>query len=304
MNRVVKAVVKAVSLVVVLLVGFSLSAVISGVARPSPTAPPAGTGPPAEAAGLDGLFSLLLLCVLATTAFSWAILRSRFRGWGLVAGVYLAFFGLGTFMPQIESALFLPRHLPPGFVGRLFAMGAMVAGVFAPAAVWIWGRLGRPDGSEGGAPMVRMRAREWAWRTVGLAAVYVALYLLAGYFIAFRNPDVLAYYDDSDPGSFLAQLGKIWTGAPWFFALQFLRGVLWIAFVLPLIVSFRGGRLELALLVGCLYSVWAVMLLAPNPYMPHSVRMSHLVETSSSNLLFGCLVGWALGRGRERTVAG
>jgi hypothetical protein len=42
------------------------------------------------------------------------------------------------------------------------------------------------------------------------------------------------------------------------------------------------------------------MLLAPNPYMPESVRMSHLVETVSSNFVFGCIVGAAFARPRAR----
>ena len=49
---------------------------------------------------------------------------------------------------------------------------------------------------------------------------------------------------------------------------------------------------------GGAFSVWLVMLLAPNPYMPESVRMSHLVETASSNFVFGCIVGAAFARAR------
>ena len=55
-----------------------------------------------------------------------------------------------------------------------------------------------------------------------------------------------------------------------------------------------------ALLVGGAFSVWLVMLLVPNPYMPESVRMSHLVETASSNFVFGCIVGASFARPRER----
>jgi hypothetical protein len=93
---------------------------------------------------------------------------------------------------------------------------------------------------------------------------------------------------------------KVWRTTPWLFPLQALRGVLWVACVLPFIVSFRGRPWELPLLIGCAYSVWLVMLLVPNPYMPESVRMSHLVETASSNFVFGCIVGASFVRPRER----
>jgi len=40
--------------------------------------------------------------------------------------------------------------------------------------------------------------------------------------------------------------------------------------------------------------VMNAQLLLPNPYMPEPVRMAHLVETASSNLIFGFFIGWLL----------
>jgi len=39
-------------------------------------------------------------------------------------------------------------------------------------------------------------------------------------------------------------------------------------------------------------------LLMPNPYMPYDVRMAHLLETGSSDFLFGMFVVWLFGRAR------
>jgi hypothetical protein len=289
---------RIVAVAVVLFVGLSVAATVSGVGRPSPdtSAESAASSPPGDAA--MALLAILLFCVLVATVFSWMILRTGLSGWLLVGAVFLAYFGLGTFLVQIESVVFLPRHLPPGFVTRLFVMGALSGLLFAPAAVWILGRHKRMP-TRGPAPI---RARGVGWlRPACLAAAYVAVYFLAGYFIAYHNPELIAYYDDTDPGSFLAQLSKIWGTAPWLFAFQALRGLLWVAFVMPFLLTFQGRRAELPLLIGCAYAVWAVLLLAPNPYMPESVRMSHLVETVSSNFLFGCLVGAAFARPRRHT---
>ena len=124
---------------------------------------------------------------------------------------------LGTFMLQIESVVFLPRHLPPGFVSRLFAMGAVIGLVAAPAAVWIHRRF-RPSPVGGPVPSgIPSAPEEWIVRLAWLAATYVALYFLAGHFIAYRNPDVVAYYDDSNVGSFPRQMLKVWTATPWLF---------------------------------------------------------------------------------------
>jgi hypothetical protein len=55
----------------------------------------------------------------------------------------------------------------------------------------------------------------------------------------------------------------------------------------------RGAVVEKALAVGSLFAVvMNTSLLLPNPYMPYAVRMVHLVETASSNFVFGVIVGW------------
>ena len=289
---------RVLGLAAVLFLLLPIAAGVSGVARP-PATEASASAAPASPAGM-ALLAPVLLSVLVAVVLSWMIVRSEMFGWKLVAAVFLVYFGLGTFMLQIESVVFLPRHLPPGFVNRLFAMGALIGLLAAPAAVWIHGRF-RPSPVEGRAPSgIPSTPGEWILRLAWLAAVYVALYFLAGHFIAYRNPDVVAYYDDSNVGSFAAQMLKVWRATPWLFALQALRGALWVAFVIPFVVTFRGRPWELPLLIGCAYSVWLVMLLVPNPYMPESVRMSHLVETVSSNFLFGCVVGASFVRSRGR----
>src|SRR5713101_4434720 len=299
MRQTLSLVVRILAVAIVLLVGISVGAVVSGVAQPTPeTLGAASAGSPPADAGMS-FVALLLFCVLVATVFSWMVLRSRLARWPLVGAVFLAYFGLGTLLPQIESVVFLPKQLPPGFVTRLFVMGALSGLVFAPAAAWLLGRRKRAQTPEPARPR---GARVGWWPIAFLAAAYVAVYFLAGYFIAYRNPQLMAYYDDTDAGSFLAQLAKIWATAPWLFALQALRGALWVACVMPFLLTFQGRRLELSLLTGCAYSVWAVMLLAPNAYMPESVRMSHLLETAASNFLFGCLVGATLARGTSDDV--
>jgi hypothetical protein len=288
MRHAVSLVLRVLALTVVLFVGLSVGAVVSGVSQAAATMAPGAT-PPAD----DGqpLGPLLLSCVAISVVFSWSALRVRLVGWRLAGSIFLAVFGLGTFLPQSETAMFLSKHLPSGFVPRLFAMGLVSGAIFSPAVAWI---VRRPrEGPLLEPPPRRVAPIGWPRITL-LAAAYVAAYFLAGYFIAYRNPALVAYYGDTDPGSLLAQVGKVWATVPWLFPFQAVRGMLFVACVAPFILTFLGGRVELALWTGCAYSVWALMLLTPNPYMPATVRMSHLVETATSNFLFGCLVGGLL----------
>jgi hypothetical protein len=301
MRRTVSLGLRILGLALVLLVVLPVVAGLTGVAGAEVSKD--GASAPDSSAG-TAFLALAAFCLLTAAVCSWLIVRSTLFGGRLVAALFLVYFGLGTFLLQVESVIFLPRHLPPGFVPRLFAMGALIALVFAPAAVWIHGRRRPPTGPAPATGGLSLSRAEWALRLACLAAAYVALYFLAGYFIAYRNPEVVAYYDDVAEGSFLAAMHRLWVSMPWIFAVQVLRGVLWVAFVVPFIVSFRGRSWELPLLVGCTYSVWLVGLFAPNPYMPESVRMSHFVETASSNFVFGCLVGASFARARRTEHGG
>jgi hypothetical protein len=301
-------VVRVLSLAAALFVALGIGAGVAGVAEAGP--PPGGVAPP-PAPAAAALGATLLFCMLVAAVFAWLTLRSRLSGWGLMAAVFLAYFGLGTFLFQIESVVFLPKHLPPGFVGRLFVMGGLTGLLFAPAAAFLLGRRKRAAAAPGSFQELPLDtaarppaggSRAFALRIAGLALVYVALYFLAGYFIAFRNPELVAYYDDAAAPSFLDALLRLWTTRPWLFAFQALRGALFVAFVLPFLLSFRGSRLELSLIIGCAYAVWAFLLLTPNPYMPESVRISHFFEVMPSNFAFGVVVGAALSRFRTAGV--
>jgi hypothetical protein len=108
---------------------------------------------------------------------------------------------------------------------------------------------------------------------------------------------VSAYYGGADPGGLFPQLGNVWRDTPWLFALQIGRALLWVAIALPVIRMLKGGWRETALSLALLFAVaMNSQLLLPNPYMPEAVRMAHLIETASSNLLFGALIGWLLAK--------
>jgi hypothetical protein len=73
------------------------------------------------------------------------------------------------------------------------------------------------------------------------------------------------------------------------------RALCWVALALPVIRMLKGKWPETALSLGLLFAVvMNAPLLLPNPYMPEAVRMAHLVETASSNFIFGVFIGWLL----------
>jgi hypothetical protein len=140
-----------------------------------------------------------------------------------------------------------------------------------------------------------MPAGEWAWKLTLIALAYLTLYFTFGYYIAFQNPAVLEYYREPEPVGFVAGMENLVRNRPWIFGLQVLRAMMWVAIALPVIRMMKGKWPETALALALLFGVvMNTQLLLPNPFMPESVRLTHLVETASSNFLFGCLLGWLL----------
>ena len=252
-----------------------------------------GSSQTAEQSRAAGL-TILAVCLLQTIVLSHLIIRSRWNGWRLMAAVFFVFYGVATFMSQIESVIFLTR-LPSGMIPRLFLMGVVIAAPFSILAVVILGK--RKAGSVDAQQNSRlvMPASEWAWKLAVIAFSYLILYFTFGYYIAWRNPAVIEYYRGVDEGSFFAHMRTVLRDSPSLIPIQIGRAICWVVIALPVIRSLKGRWSETALSLGLLFSVvMTAPLLLPNPYMPEPVRMAHLVETASSNFIFGVLIGWLL----------
>jgi hypothetical protein len=216
------------------------------------------------------------------------------------------FFGVQTVMPQSESWLFqatsgMAAHLPSEMIPRIVLAGLVHACLWIPLAVWILGR-GKSGGvDDPGPPASRIAGLE-SWKLPVAAIVYVFVYFLFGYYIAWRSPAVRAYYGGTDPGSFWVQFLGVLRDTPWLPLAQVVRGAAWALIGVAVLRSLRGSLVERALAIGALFGiVMTAGLLLPNPYMPYAVRMAHLAETSSSNFLFGVFVAVLFGQDERDT---
>jgi hypothetical protein len=254
---------------------------------------PAQQSTPAEA---NPALALLVVSCLNTAILSYAIIRSRWAGWKLIGAIFLVFFGISTFMSQIETAYFVTR-LPPGMLPRLFLAGGITAAIFSPLAVLVLGKIRHDGANKEVSSLLNMPLREWAWKQSLIVVAYLVIYFTFGYFIAWRSSAVRTYYGGSDPGSFLAQMNIVLRDTPWLLPLQVVRAMLWTALAVLIIRLMKGRWWEIGLVVGLLFAIPNAQLLIPNPFMPSEVRMAHLLETATSNFLFGWLVVWVLSIG-------
>jgi hypothetical protein len=120
--------------------------------------------------------------------------------------------------------------------------------------------------------------------------VYPLIYMLFGYYIAWQSEALRIFYtQSSEIKPFLNQLtDSIFNGI---YVFQILRGSIWFMVSIPLVLMLqpvgRSRHLLFGLLVGLLP---ATQLFIPNPYMPSDIAMTHFIETSISNFLWGVLI--------------
>ncbi len=278
-------------LTLVLIIVFIIASNLAGMS-PSPSAKPSPT-PAAQAQQAASLFvPLLAYTFLVSLVTAWIIQRSRWRGLKLIAALTFTFYGLMTVITQIETIVYLRAKMPPGLIKNLFVLGVVVAILFVPLAVLIMGKIRGPEQPHSDRVLT---VQNKAARFAILAIVYVALYYLFGYYVAWQNPELRLYYSGTtELKTFFQQMRSTMTATPWMLPFQFARGLLWVLFAYPVVRMLNTRRTETAAIIATLFAVGSFALFIPNPLMPASVAHSHFWETLCSDLLLGAIVGWVL----------
>lgn len=266
-----------------------------------------------ESAPEDGGNPIPLLFIITAVdalILGLVITQSRWSGFPLIVGLTFAFYGVQTFVGQIEAVVFLTPlgerwgagsmpvlTMPLDFIFSQFIIGAALAIVGVPVAALLFGKAKRG----GEDPSVKLNpgisGLQWIWKLGAVIVLYELLYFGFGYYVAWKNPAVLAFYQGTDPGSFFAQMRKVATETPTLIPFQALRALLWAAFSLPVVSMLRHKGWVGALLTGLFVSLpMNAPHLVPNPYILPAVRTAHFIETVSSTFIFGLVMFWLLHR--------
>ena len=238
-----------------------------------------------------GLLNTLLIIAL--------ILSSRWNGWKLTLVLAFAYYGAVTFMTQIETWYFLSEvTVTAELLQGLFIMGLPIAFIYIPLAVLLLGKR-KAKNSEATAATLKIPTKQLLGKVIAIALVYIVLYWGAGYFIAWQNPDLRAFY--GSPGAiipFWQHTANTLATDPGLLPFQFLRGLLWTLCAIPIVIGSKLSTWSTALLLGLFFTIPQVLgLILENPLMPSaSVRLSHMIEGFASNFIFGLIIVWLLHR--------
>lgn len=241
---------------------------------------------------------MLILGLINTILIITLIVTSKWHGWRLALFTGIAYYGSFTLLTQIETWYFLKEvTITPELLPRLFIMGLSIPLIYIPIAIMVCGKWKKRDTNTGKIKLT-MPYKQLLIKLGILAIIYLIIYWLAGYFIAWQNPELRAFY--GSPGEitpFFAHTYNTFLATPGFIILQLARVILFALIVLPIILASKLKPLQTALMVASLFAIPHLVHINPNPLMPlASVRLSHMVETATSTFVFGLITVWLLHR--------
>jgi len=268
--------------------GFLLCLVISNFLLPLPKAimdvvPASGFLPTPLAFLLNAVVNGLILV--------WAARRTSLKGLALWMQLLVLSFGAQTFMTQIETAYFISAFplLHGNFeLYHLVLRGLVTSALFTLLVTWIVGGFSK---SPRPRPMFMMTMNDAVKTGAWLAVIYIALYMLFGYFVAWQSQELRLFYGGpAELNSFVAQWGLSLMQRPELPVFQYFRGILWLLCLVPLFIGFSGNRVELVVLSALALGLLPTAQLAfANPLMPAGVSAFHFVAVSISTGIFGAL---------------
>jgi hypothetical protein len=134
--------------------------------------------------------------------------------------------------------------------------------------------------------------RETIIKLALIGIIYLCVYMLFGYFIAWQSDELRLFYTGStEKLSFMGQMVNNIKTNPIIIPFQIIRGILFGITVIPIKNMVTKNKLSFIISVILMYLCTAIVLIIPNVLFPEKVRIAHFIEMSSSMLLFGLIVG-------------
>jgi hypothetical protein len=274
------------------MLAFVVSLVISNMISPlSPEIMAAGK----SASGfLSTSLAFLFNAAANALILIWVARRSSFKGLAMGGQLFVLSFGTQVFMTQIETGYFISAFplLHNNFqLYNLVLRGFMTSLFFSLLVTWICGGFSKqPRPQTSFTTTTDTAVKQGAWLTM----VYIALYMLFGYFVAWQVKELRLFYGGpAELNGFFQQWGLSLMTKPELPIFQYFRGILWMLCLVPLFLGFSGKRIELVVVSALAFALLPTAQLAfANPLMPAGVSLGHFWEVSISTGIFGALCAW------------
>lgn len=240
--------------------------------------------------------SVLLYVILANAWICFTIIfvvrHSSWRSNALMPGLTATLFFVYAFMTQIETYFFGEAF--PSLTNTDIVLITISNGVSIFVGVPLGTKLfGKKEQAIQSISKPFLNVNELMIKLSLIGIMYVIVYFVFGYFVAWQVEELRVFYSGQteDPG-FIASWINNYHERPIIYPFQFVRGVLFGLFVLPLVSMFKGQSRYLLASLVLVYTGTGISLIIPNPLFPDSVRWAHFREMISSMFFFSFVVWW------------
>jgi hypothetical protein len=234
-----------------------------------------------------------LLFILISSAWTcvtlWFIItHTHCTGIKLAAAIFCVIFFVQYFMTQVETLFFGGAFtvLTKSDIVLIMLAGAFPLLGTTPLLVRFFQDKNPVYES------VSLNLKTTALRLIAIGVIYLCVYMVFGYFVAWQFTELRLFYSGStEKLSFLGQLANNIKTNAIIYPFQIIRGILFGAAIFPIRKMMNENKTAFITAVCLIYLCTAVVLIIPNALFPDTVRIGHLIEMTSSMLLFGILAG-------------
>lgn len=238
---------------------------------------------------------MLLVSLLGAIALSINVKLSEWSGIKLILALGLSFWGIEYFVAQIETFYFREAFT---FMTNIEILNIMLRGVITTIivvslTVIIFGKRKATGKISIKEILERIEIKSWVKKAPFFALLYIIIYLFFGYYVAWQFEAVRLFYSGTtEQLNFISQIVMTIKEMPLFLPYHFIRGLLWVAFSVPIILMMKGSRIKTMISLMLIFSYHGFQIIMAQGIFPPDVLIGHTIETTISACIYGGLIGY------------
>lgn len=238
---------------------------------------------------------MLLVSLLGAIALSINVKLSEWSGIKLILALGLSFWGIEYFVAQIETFYFREAFT---FMTNIEILNIILRGVITtiivvPLTVIIFGKRKATGKISIKEILERIEIKSWVKKAPFFALLYIIIYLFFGYYVAWQFEAVRLFYSGTtEQLNFISQIVMTIKEMPLFLPYHFIRGLLWVAFSVPIILMMKGSRIKTMISLMLIFSYHGFQIIMAQGIFPPDVLIGHTIETTISACIYGGLIGY------------
>ncbi len=247
-------------------------------------------------------FPLLLLLALYTTSAYWLLIKNSNQSKILIfIKLALANFILYPLMGFIESLFWLDslKVVDSNEFVRIFFRFLITFTLFS-AYLSI---ISKKNNTVSTNDNTLINYKLISQKILFIAVVYILIYNLFGYFVAWQFEATRIYYTGhSELKGFFTMLFQNLSDLK-FILVHFIRGILFGLSGYIFYTLLDCSKHKKLLILALIFGGFGFQIILPNPIFPEMVRISHFIETTSSMMVFGLIIGLVFSYQKDKILA-